>query len=174
MNATKVREFHEKHNFPVNIGYGNDRFVDLLLDGICGTIGSRASEIRPAAITSAEKGDHRLYRAHLMMEELSEVLLALRRKNDLDLADGLGDLLYVIVGTAVTYGIPIEEVFDEIHRSNMTKKIRDPKSNFRMKDKGESYSPPDLESILNGIRDSRRDVAGRCEQVRGRAKARKS
>lgn len=37
------------------------------------------------------------------------------------IADGLADLLYVVFGTALSFGIPIESVFAEVHRSNMTK-----------------------------------------------------
>ena len=38
-------------------------------------------------------------------------------------ADGLADLLYVVFGTAAAYGINIQEVFDEVHRSNMSKTV---------------------------------------------------
>ncbi len=60
-------------------------------------------------------------RVGLIQEELLEYAVALREGNIVDVADALGDLLYVVLGAAVTHGIDIEPVFDEIHRSNMTK-----------------------------------------------------
>jgi predicted HAD superfamily Cof-like phosphohydrolase len=57
-------------------------------------------------------------RVNLIREELIEFSCASTRG---EIADALGDLLYVVVGSAVTYGIDLEPVFDEIHRSNMTK-----------------------------------------------------
>lgn len=64
-------------------------------------------------------------------------------------ADALGDLLYVVLGTAVSCGIHIDPIFQEIHRSNMTKFIdghRDPKGKWI---KGPSYSPANLQPILD-------------------------
>jgi predicted HAD superfamily Cof-like phosphohydrolase len=60
----------------------------------------------------------RLLREKLILEELRELTEA---ATIVDVADALGDLLYVVLGAAVTYGIDLEPVFKEIHRSNMTK-----------------------------------------------------
>jgi len=60
----------------------------------------------------------RQLRGILILEELSELIDA---TSLVGVADALGDLLYVVYGAAVTYGIDLEPVFDEIHRSNMTK-----------------------------------------------------
>jgi predicted HAD superfamily Cof-like phosphohydrolase len=65
-----------------------------------------------------------------------------------DVADALGDLLYVILGTAVSCGINIEPIFHEIHRSNMTKFID---GSFREDGKyvkGTSYERANLEPII--------------------------
>jgi predicted HAD superfamily Cof-like phosphohydrolase len=62
------------------------------------------------------------------------------------IADAIADLLYVVFGAAIAYGIPIEEVFKEVHRSNMTKSGMD---EFGKTLKGESYLPPDIKKILN-------------------------
>ena len=65
----------------------------------------------------------KLLRLRLMMEELGELSKAMHEDNMAEVADGLADLLYVTVGTAVEYGLgPILEcLFNEVHRSNMTK-----------------------------------------------------
>jgi predicted HAD superfamily Cof-like phosphohydrolase len=69
-----------------------------------------------------ERGAHvALLRARLIQEELSELTKAMSLMNMAEIADGIADLLYVVYGTAISYGIDIEPIFDEVHRSNMTK-----------------------------------------------------
>lgn len=64
----------------------------------------------------------RLLRVSLIQEELDELKLALIKEGSLVLsADALGDLLYVVLGTAVALGIDLDPIFQEIHFSNMTK-----------------------------------------------------
>jgi len=88
-------------------------------------------------------------RYDLMEEENSEYMLA---DNHVELADALGDMLYVLVGTIVEHGLAdkIEDIFDEIHRSNMTKVVG---SKVKKRDDGkilkpQSYEKPNLEKIL--------------------------
>lgn len=71
-----------------------------------------------------------MLRISLMEEELEETVLAMRAfhltgssKDFAEIADGLADLCYVAIGTAVAYGIPLDRVFDEVHRSNMAKSL---------------------------------------------------
>lgn len=85
-------------------------------------------------------------RLKLMWEELDEVEDALEYRNLELLADGLADLLYVVFGTAVSYGIPINEIFAEVHRSNMTKSIK--KNEYGKTIKGENWEPPNIKRIL--------------------------
>lgn len=60
-------------------------------------------------------------RIELIREEFAEFRTALLNNKMLDVIDALGDLLYVVLGTAVELGVDMEPFFDEIHRSNMTK-----------------------------------------------------
>lgn len=85
------------------------------------------------------------YRAHLMLQELSEILEALHSGKVEGLADGLADLVYVAIGTAVQFGIPFDHIFLEVHRSNMTK---GPVMNDS-RGKDTRYSPPDIEGVLD-------------------------
>lgn len=62
-----------------------------------------------------------LLRIDLIQEEADELIKAIRRNNMVAVADALGDLLYVIYGAGLVYGIDLEPVFAEIHASNMTK-----------------------------------------------------
>jgi len=72
---------------------------------------------RPGVISSEEN----LVRLSLMVEELGELADAMRRVDIVEIADGLADLLYVVFGTAVAYGIPIGLIFDAVHNANMSK-----------------------------------------------------
>ena len=60
-------------------------------------------------------------RARLMCEELGETLEAMSNDDMEGVADGLADLVYVVAGTALALGIPLDKVWDEVQRSNMSK-----------------------------------------------------
>jgi predicted HAD superfamily Cof-like phosphohydrolase len=86
------------------------------------------------------------FRYSLMLEELEEYLDAVNENNLIEVGDALGDMLYVILGTANAHGIQLEPILDEIHRSNMTKtKTAGPTIKPT---KGTTYSPPDIAGIL--------------------------
>ena len=88
-------------------------------------------------------------RHDLIAEELREFMMAARDGNLVKVADAIADLLYVVYGTAVSYGIDIEPVFAEVHRSNMSKGdpeiIRAPNGKVL---KGANWSPPNIEEKL--------------------------
>ena len=91
-------------------------------------------------------------RYSLIFEELCEFADAIRDEDIVAVADALGDLIYVVIGAALEYGIPLDDVVDEIHRSNMSKLDENGKPIYRESDgkvlKGENYSPPNLEEVL--------------------------
>lgn len=63
----------------------------------------------------------------------------------------LADLMYVTIGAAVTFGLPLEEVFYEVHKSNMSKLGEDGKPIYREDGKvlkGPNYKEPDLEKFF--------------------------
>lgn len=60
-------------------------------------------------------------RGRLMMEELHEVLVAMLVTDPVRLADGLADLIFAAVGTAVEAGIPLDEIWEKVCASNMAK-----------------------------------------------------
>lgn len=82
------------------------------------------------------------------LKEMEELRKAILSDDLVKIADALGDVKYFIRGTAAAYGIPIDRVFDEVHRSNMTKE-RPPGGGDAKAVKGKDYSPPDLSFILN-------------------------
>lgn len=90
-------------------------------------------------------------RIGLLDEELNEYKEAVYTDNLIEIADSLADLLYVAIGAAISYGIPIDEVFEEVHRSNMSKLDANGKPIHREDGKvikGPNYFPPDIVSIL--------------------------
>lgn len=92
-------------------------------------------------------------RFELMKEENEEYLEAVENNDIIEIADALGDMLYILCGTILEHGLQhkIEEVFDEIQRSNMSKLGEDGKPIYREDGKvlkGPNYFKPDIKSIL--------------------------
>ena len=92
-------------------------------------------------------------RYRLMQEENDEYLEAARKKDLVEIADALGDKLYILCGTILAHGLQdkILEVFDEIQRSNMSKLSADGTPVIREDGKilkGPNYFKPNIKSIL--------------------------
>jgi predicted HAD superfamily Cof-like phosphohydrolase len=86
-------------------------------------------------------------RISLIAEEVSETLTALS-KDDLEgIADGIVDSIVVLLGTAVTYGIDIKPIWDEIHMTNMAKKDGEVREDGK-KLKPEGWGPPKVKELL--------------------------
>jgi len=122
-NYDKVREFHKAFGHPL------DKELDL--DSLSG---------------------HELatLRTRLIEEEVSEAIVALWDEGKKNFAKELADILYVVYGAAATYGIPIDEVFNRVHESNMSKLDEDGKPIYRDDGKvlkGPGYEPPSMEGL---------------------------
>ena len=107
-------------------------------------------ESSPKADLGAAK--HRL-RFDLMREENEEYLEAAENGDLVEIADALGDQLYILCGTILKHGLQhkIAEVFEEIQRSNMSKLDKDGKPIYREDGKvmkGPNYFKPNFEEIL--------------------------
>jgi predicted HAD superfamily Cof-like phosphohydrolase len=106
-------------------------------------------------IMTAEIGEKDyVLRYNLIKEENDEYLEAARNGDIVEIADALGDQLYIIFGTLLKHGLQykIEEVFDEIHRSNMSKLDANGNPVFREDGKilkSERYFRPDIKAILD-------------------------
>ncbi|MDO6604822.1 Phosphoribosyl-ATP pyrophosphohydrolase [Arenibacter palladensis] len=95
-----------------------------------------------------------LLRFNLMDEENREYLEAANNNDLVEVADALGDMLYILCGTILEHGMQykIEEVFEEIQRSNMSKLGEDGKPIYREDGKvlkGPNYFKPNIVDILN-------------------------
>ncbi|MGJ8658708.1 hypothetical protein [Cellulophaga fucicola] len=102
----------------------------------------------------ADLGEQKnLLRFNLMDEENKEYLEAANNNDMVEVADALGDMLYILCGTILEHGMQykIEEVFNEIQRSNMSKLGADGKPVYREDGKilkGPNYFKPSIASIL--------------------------
>ena len=111
-------------------------------------IGSR--EVPSGNITEAEY----MLRHRLMQEENDEYLEACKRGDLVEIADALGDKMYILFGSIIKHGLQhkIEEIFDEIHRSNMSKLDDKGQPIFREDGKimkSNNYFKPDIKKVLD-------------------------
>lgn len=116
-----VREFHETFGLPVR------------------------------ALPTIPLPDEEKLRVNLLQEEFKEYRTASYDHDIVDIADALADMVYVIYGTALTYGIDLDAVIAEVHRSNMSKLGPDGKPVYRADGKvikGPHYLPPDVLGVL--------------------------
>lgn len=133
----RVRDFHVKFKFAF------DRLPDLLRSkaGIERDRLSTALEYEQKLGAWNKLG---MERVDLIVEELGEMIRAWRECDPVGLADGLGDLLYVVLGTCVAAGIDIAPVFEAIQYSNMTK---EPDGQFKPA-KGAGFKAPLVREAL--------------------------
>ena len=94
-----------------------------------------------------------LLRLNLMKEENEEYLAAANANDLVEVADALGDMLYILCGTMLEHGMQdkIEAVFDEIQNSNMSKLDKDGKPIYREDGKvlkGPNYFKPNIKQFF--------------------------
>ena len=93
----------------------------------------------------------RSLRKNLLTEEFNEYLDAEQENDIVEIADALADIIYIACGTAVSYGIPLDTIFDEVHNSNMAKLVDGKvirRSDGKIQ-KPEGWMPPNIANILN-------------------------
>ena len=104
----------------------------------------------PIAFTNEKEVNLRF---ELMDEENKEYLEAAKNNDLVEVADALGDMLYILCGTMLSHGMQdkMEDVFNEIQRSNMSKLGEDGKPIYREDGKvlkGPNYFKPNIKAIL--------------------------
>ena len=90
-------------------------------------------------------------RVSLIDEELSELKEAIENKDIKEVADALTDILYVTYGAGHAFGIDLDQCFDEVQRSNMSKLDENGKPIFNEQGKvlkGPNYFKPNLEKFI--------------------------
>lgn len=130
-----VYEFHKTYNvdigvpFTENLKYLRDQLINEEYMEV-------ENELFPIGVVPTDRGD-------------MEVEIPV---NKAKLTKELADLMYVTIGTAVTFGLPLEEVFAEVHKSNMSKLGEDGKPIYREDGKvlkGEDYREPNLDKYFD-------------------------
>jgi len=118
----KVTEFHKKGRLPINKKFNKKAWLE-----------------------------HQQLRINLLFEEFTEYFTAEEKYDIEEVSDALADMLYIIYGTAITYGLPIEEIFNEVHNNNMEKfkyKLETRKDGKILKNRG--HHKPNLKKIIYG------------------------
>jgi predicted HAD superfamily Cof-like phosphohydrolase len=116
----------------------------------------RAFGLGISEVPTADLGPRKnALRFSLMEEENREYFQAAQSGDLVEVADALGDMLYILCGTILEHGMQekIEEVFREIQRSNMSKLGEDGRPVYRDDGKvlkGPNYFKPDISGVLNG------------------------
>lgn len=157
-----VKEFSEIFDHPVRIDHAtldSTEISDELLHLRMGLIAEEFFELLGAAY-GKDAEEHmknafeEMYDDHKDFNEFGEY-----DRDVIEVADALGDLLYVINGTALAFGINLPAVFSEIHRSNMTKlgedglPVRsDGTDGYPVGKtlKGPNYEKPQISRVING------------------------
>ena len=134
-----VRDFHQRIGAAVSD-------VPQLLEGSEESAIKLAHGIRQLIRNdSTSPTDQLSLRAHLALEELAEWLEAHAAGDIVAAADAWADRAYVLFGDAVATGLPSTELFNEVHRSNMTKSGA---GRTGKGIKGDEYQPPNIGPLL--------------------------
>ncbi|AWM12473.1 nucleoside triphosphate pyrophosphohydrolase family protein [Flavobacterium sp. NRK F10] len=108
-----------------------------------------------SSLPKADLGESiNLLRYNLMKEENEEYFEAVQNGDLIEIADALGDMLYILCGTILEHGLQhkIEDVFEEIQRSNMSKLGENGKPIYREDGKvmkGPNYFKPNIKEVLD-------------------------
>ena len=90
-------------------------------------------------------------RIDLIKEELEELTEAIQKRDLIEVADALTDILYVTYGAGHAFGINLDECFNEVQNSNMSKLDKNGKPIYNEKGKvmkGPNYFKPNLKKII--------------------------
>jgi len=139
-----VRRFHRHIGAPIvakpQLLPGTPKEADFLA--------ARIENLGRLARRSADN-DPFLERLALALEELAEWAAAHAKRDLVAAADAWADRAYVLVGDAVACGLPAQELFGEVHRSNMTKQFG-VRTGLGKAYRGTQYEPPKIRAVLEG------------------------
>jgi len=146
-----VYDFHRKHKFPYSLELKPNKGIPKIACWLLCKVTVRLSKI---CIFVAKKYKHDenilecFWRFHLCLEELAEAMKNINNGDISGTCDGLGDLLFVVIGNFVSYRLPAKEIIDEICKSNDTKQARKARKDIRLRSKGSSFQPPNFGKAL--------------------------
>ena len=132
-----LKEFHEKFGHPTGTGTNDPTEFLKRLELRMKLIEEEANEFYTAAAACAVSAQYGLKEN--------------QRVSMVEMIDGIADLLVVVVGTAVTFGIPLATAFERVHLSNMSKLGADGQPIYREDGKilkGPGFFPPALAGLV--------------------------
>ena len=106
-------------------------------------------EVKQSSSLSSDKINS--LRVSLIKEELDELIEAMNKKDLVEVADALTDILYVTYGAGHAFGINLDKCFEEVQNSNMSKLDNNGKPIYNDKGKvmkGPNYFKPDLTKFI--------------------------
>jgi len=138
--------FHKKHGFAIDVPLEAKTDLDDPLNFIGEDLGHRAKKLLD--VIKQGQGDLRLERVQLLIEEIGEFCTAISKGDTVETADAIADIIYVAIGAAVCWGIPIAPVFLEVQRSNMTKPATGDTLLKSKASKGDGYERADVAGVI--------------------------
>jgi predicted HAD superfamily Cof-like phosphohydrolase len=157
-SSERILPLNPREGYPVLNGFEQDRDVSKdsqqYFDVAAAVAAFHGAFGLPVKKSPGVKIDHDLarLRVDLLEEEVGEFVTASQKEDLIGIADALADIVYVVYGTALTYGIDLDSVLQEVHRSNMSKLSDDGKPLLRSDGKvikSGHYFPPDISSVLS-------------------------
>lgn len=139
----KVAEFHRALGAPISM---RPTLMECDADEAA-VVGQKLRILSQDCGRLAAKTGGLFSRLAMELEELAEWTEAHAEGNLVEAADAWGDRLYVLLGDAVAAGLPAQAIFDEVHRSNMTKAILPPDGSGKAR-KDHAYARPQLAPLL--------------------------
>jgi predicted HAD superfamily Cof-like phosphohydrolase len=99
-------------------------------------------------------------RLSLLHEEMAELERSVAERDIVEVADALADLVYVAYGTAISFGIDLRPVFEEVHRSNLSKVGGGTRADGKVL-KPPDWTAPQIRALLEGMRLGGKEAANR-------------
>jgi predicted HAD superfamily Cof-like phosphohydrolase len=88
------------------------------------------------------------FRLRFLKEEVGELERAIANKDLVEVSDAFLDILYVVTGACHESGLPVKELWDEVHRTNMLKEPSDPDKSWKRCMKPPGWTPPKIKKVL--------------------------
>ena len=107
----------------------------------------RKMGLNAQVIPSIQDFDETNLRISLILEEAHELTTALQSQNLVEIADGIADLIYVALGTAISFGIDLHPIWAEVQKTNLAKEGGATRPDGKIL-KPEGWEPPKISALL--------------------------
>jgi NTP pyrophosphatase (non-canonical NTP hydrolase) len=163
-----VLSFQQKVGAPAPMTLADAHKQDSAYPGVIAQLRNAAETMK--AMSDAMKAMFRIcenqmsLRGELLLEELAELLEAMADGDEIKSLDAIGDVLYVVYGTATQFRLPAASAFWEAHTSNMSKGSQ-AATHSGDKGKGAGFKEPRFDLVLMAHRAEEEDAANQLKIV---------